>query len=161
MDNNRSDLLKVVARGRSGDMVKGYLDAVTDLDKFKDTSLSSDEIRVYPAGSSSTSVLKVDSLKALFFVKSFDGNPDYREAQYFADAPVYQGIWVRVRFFDQEVIEGIMENSIRPFVEPGLLLTLPDTESNNEAAYVIKSSLNELHILGVSASLPTRREIAS
>lgn len=152
MQKNHSDLLKVVARGRSGGMVKGFLESITDLEKFKHTSLKSDEISVCPADSSPTSVLKIDSLKAVFFVKSFDGNPEYREAQYFTEAPVYQGIWVRVRFFDNEVLEGIMQNGIRPFVEPGLLLTLPDPKSNNEAAYVIKSSLSELQILGVNAS---------
>src|SRR5215470_2182280 len=161
MQRSHSDFLKVVARGRSGDMVKGYLESISDLNNFKDTRRSSDEIRVCPADSSSPSVLKVETLKALFFVKSFEGNPDYREMQYFPDAPVYEGIWVRVRFYDQEVIEGIMENNIRPFLEPGLLLTLPDRESNNEAAYVIKRSLNELQILGVNASLSKSRVIAS
>lgn len=152
-EKDRDHPLKVVARGRSGDMIKGYLESVNNLDKLKVASLRGDEIRVRPINASSSSVLRFDSLKALFFVKSFDGNPDYRETQYFAGAPVYQGIWVRVRFFDQEVIEGIIENTLRPFMDPGLLLTLPDPESNNQAAYVIKSSLTELCILGVSASL--------
>lgn len=102
----------------------------------------------------------MDSLKALFFVKSFDCNPDYREVQYFTEAPVYQRIWVRVRFFDDEVIEGIIENSLSPFMDPGLLLTFPDPESNNEAAYVIKSSLKELRILGVNTPLLKTRSIA-
>jgi uncharacterized protein DUF6982 len=161
IEQDRGDLLKVVARGRSGDMVKGYLESVTDLDKFRDTSLNAYEIRICPADSSTTSALKVDTLKAVFFVKSFDGNSDYREAQYFTEAPIYPGIWVRVRFFDQEVMEGIMENSIRSFMEPGLLITLPDAESNNEAAYVIKSALHELQILGVNASFPKSKDVAS
>ena len=120
-----------------------------------------DEIRVRPAGSESTSVFKLESLKALFFVKSFDGNPDHREAQHFAEAPVYPGIWIRVRFFDQEVIEGVVENSIRPFVEPGLLLRMPDSESNNLAAYVVKSSLQEIHILGVNTSALKTKDAAT
>jgi hypothetical protein len=151
-EQDRQDWAKIVARGRSGDLVKGYFESVTGLDSFEKAGLEGEEIRVRPAESISSSVLKVQSLKAIFFVKTFDGNPNYRESQYFAEAPVYPGIWIRVRFCDQEVIEGVVENSIRPFVQPGLLLRLPDLESNNLAVYVVKSSLQEIQILGVNSS---------
>jgi hypothetical protein len=57
---------------------------------------------------------------------------------------------VRVKFFDQEYLEGVLRNSAQLLVDPGFFLKPPDLQSNNEILYVIKSSLVDFRVLGVS-----------
>src|SRR2546425_5830781 len=83
--------LKVVARLRDGNSIKGYLDAPPMEDfgsLFLDTPHSlPQEIRLHCVGSEETLSLSLDSLKALFFVKSFEGRKNYREIKFFEKNP--------------------------------------------------------------------------
>jgi hypothetical protein len=88
-------------------------------------------------------------VKALFFVKSFEGRTDYTELKFFDRNPQIEGLWVKIRFHDGETTEGIVHNSL-PFVkDSGFFLRPPDPESNNRVLYVIKKSLTDFRILGI------------
>ena len=147
--------MKVVARLRDGEIIKGYVDTipVSDFDAlFQETSFSLPrEIGLRPVDSSKPLSLSLDSLKALFFVKSFEGRKEYREVKFFEKNPPIKGLWVRVRFYDSEHLEGVVRNSLQYLVEPGFFLKPPDLQSNNEILYVIKNSLIDFRVLGVSA----------
>jgi hypothetical protein len=146
--------LKIVARLRDGKLVKGYLAGPSasfeDLLRAQAFTIPN-LIAVLPVESSEGISVPLDSLKALFFVKSFDGKKDYREVKFFDKIPPIRGLWVRVQFYDNESIEGVIENSIRYLVEPGFFMKPPDPRSNNQILYVIKSSLTNFQILGVRA----------
>jgi hypothetical protein len=45
-------------------------------------------------------------LKAVFFVKKFDGNPDYKERKEFTEKDSPQGRKVEVAFADGEIMQG-------------------------------------------------------
>jgi len=145
--------LKVVARLRDGKLVKGYLAGA--LANFEDLlqghpSAVPDSIDLQPVESNEGISVPLDSLKALFFVRSFDGEKEYRELKFFDKAPPVRGLWVRVQFCDDEWLEGVIENSMRYLVDPGFFMKPPDPQSNNEFIYVIKSSLINFRILAVS-----------
>lgn len=108
------------------------------------------EIVLYVEQSQRSSVtIKRDELKALFFVKSFEGQKEYREIKFFEKNPTIKGLWVQVRFYDRESLEGIVPNSLHFLVEPSFALKPPDPLSNNEVLFVIKSSLTDFRVLGV------------
>jgi len=107
------------------------------------------EIEVQAVESGQAVSLALQSLKALFFVKSFEGRSEYREIKFFNTHPPIRGLWVRVKFYDSEALEGVVHNSMRFLVEPGFFLKPPDPNSNNEIVYVVKTSLIDFCVLGV------------
>lgn len=144
---------KVVARLRDGKLVRGYIDqSLTEgqapsLEQAADSLLR--EISLRAADSDEVLSIPLDSLKALFFVKSFEGHKQYREVKFFDKNPAIKGLWVRVQFFDHESLEGIVLNSIDFVVNPGFLLKPPDPSGNNTSLYVVKSSLVDFRVLGI------------
>ncbi len=145
--------IRVIARLRDGHLLRGFIDKMpaSDLASFLEQSVDSlpGEITVQDAESGETLCLPVERLKALFFVKSFEGRSEYREVKFFDKNPPIKGLWVRVQFFDNESLEGIVQNSIDFLVKPGFFLKPPDPASNNAILYVVKSSLADFRVLGV------------
>src|SRR5579872_1142949 len=144
MTEKRQASPKVVARLRDGQMVKGYLEGPSGaFDAFAENSgfTPPESIGIQPLESDQGVSVRVENLKALFFVKSFEGNRSYPEVKFFDKTPPNRGLWVRVQFYDKEAIEGTVENSIRYLTEPGFFMKPPDPRSNNEILYVIKNSL--------------------
>lgn len=137
---------KVIIRKLSGEILKGYveesLDPVTGKENhISITSLTEELIRVPKS-----------EIKALFFVRKFSGNRDYSEVKFFESQPRIDGLWVRVYFFDNEAIEGIVANSINFLIEDGFYLKPPDPNSNNRLMYIVKSALKDFTVLGVQYS---------
>jgi len=146
--------LKVVAHLRDGKLIKGYFNSLpVALDTLKNQPVDMPRMmQVEEEGSGARIEVPAEILKALFFVKSFEGRTNYRELKFFQVAPEYAGLWVRVTFFDGETTEGLVHNAIETFVSPGFVLKPPDPLSNNELAYVMKASLVEVKVLGVKTS---------
>jgi len=147
--------LKVVAHLRGGKLLKGYTDAVpiADLEELlqRESPQVSSPIKIRLADSKRTVSIPMKSLKALFFVKSFDGRKEYKEIKFFETHPPIEGLWVRMQFYDREATEGVVRNSLDLLMSPGFFLKPPDPESNNEILYVVKSSLTAFQVQGVKA----------
>ena len=145
--------LKVVAHLSDGSLIKGYTDALptADLEALleRDAILMPAEMTVRPAGSGEIVTIPLQSLKALFFVKTFEGHVDYKETKFFEGHPSIEGLWARVRFPDGEIIEGVVRNSLHFIIDSGFLLKPPDPHGNNQMVYVVKKSLQEFQVLGV------------
>ncbi len=145
----------MVAHRKTGQLVKGYAEL--------DLSLNAQGIPdVGPVPLPKTLTIQssingrgvnvpTDSLKALFFVKSFDGDPAYAETKFFNPAPKIEGLWVHLTFIDGETTEGIVSNNITFVNEAGFLMKPPDPQSNNQAVYVLKSALQHFRVVGVRA----------
>ena len=146
-------MLKVVARLRDGKLLKGYLLApgAEDVEEFlhEQPSTVYRELTIRLVTSSDTISVPVEALKAVFFVKTFEGRKDYEEVKFFTKSPPIRGLWVRVEFSDRERLEGVVENSLRFLVEPGFFMKPPDPQSNNDILYVVKESLRDFRVLGV------------
>jgi len=93
----------------------------------------------------------IADLKAIFFVKSFEGSQDYSEFKVFTQQPSGKGVWVRVRFQDGEVMEGIAPNALGTFAGSVFSLTPPDPQSNNQTVIVSKRCLENMQILGLAS----------
>ncbi|UCE72658.1 MAG: hypothetical protein JSU99_04920 [Nitrospiraceae bacterium] len=80
--------------------------------------------------------VELESLKALFFVKDFQGKKDYKER--YRTVPRWSGTKLRVEFADGESIIGYaLEYNA---VTSGFFLTPADIKGNNERVYVVASS---------------------
>jgi hypothetical protein len=144
--------LKVVAHRSDGVLIKGYTEGVP---QFYAASLANpdpvappEKLRLKTTDNSDVEV-SLDDLKALFFVKSFEGSNQYTEVKFFKSHPIVEGLWVRLRFNDNELTEGVIFNSIHFLLNPGFFLKPPDPLSNNQMVYVLRSSLKEFRVLGV------------
>ena len=125
---------------------KGYADQSLDPVNGKESSVTvtslTEELITVPKS----------EIKALFFVRKFSGNKEYSEVKFFESQPRIDGLWVRVYFFDNEAIEGIVANSMNFLIEDGFYLKPPDPNSNNRLMYVVKSALKDFTVLGVQYS---------
>src|SRR5712692_4911614 len=90
-------------------------------------------------------------IKAIFLVKSFEGNPDYTEFKVFSSRPIGKGVWVRVHFKDGEVIEGVASNCFDTYSKAVFYITPPDPGSNNQGVLVSKHYLKEMQVLGLAS----------
>ena len=149
-ERSREDL-KVVAHLADGSLVKGYLGDSQSFDPLSagltGNSLPA-QIALDLAGGGKT-VIDLRSAKALFFVKTLEGRNDYVEIKFFERNPQIEGLWIKIRFKDGEVTEGIVHNSL-PFVsDTGFFLRPPDPHSNNRVVFVVKSFLNDFRVLGI------------
>ena len=88
--------------------------------------------------------LRMRQLKAVFFVKSFDGDPARENVQGFMDGPMEkaQGRKLAVRFRDGEFMCGYTM-SWSPDRE-GFFIFPADPGSNNDRVYVVSSSAEEI-----------------
>ncbi len=144
---------KVVVHLADGSVVKGFMESAPALEL---DVLLGQSPRPFPKSlvlrdpqNGSRLELDLAGAKAVFFVKTFEGRRDYSEVKFFVNSPMIQGIWVQVRFKDNEFLEGVIHNSIHHLIEPGFFLKPPDPNSNNEMVYVLKSSIVDYRVLGV------------
>ena len=87
----------------------------------------------------------IDDLKAVFFVKDFSGDKDYKEAKG-PDALPGSGKKIRVVFKDGETISGYTH--VFNMDQPGFFLIPLDPKSNNERIFIVFSSLSTLEVDG-------------
>jgi hypothetical protein len=56
---------------------------------------------------------------------------------------------VRLKFVDNDILEGMMANDLTQIIPEGYLITPPDTRGNVQRVFVPKSSLEEMRVLAV------------
>lgn len=109
------------------------------LDSIRLTSPETGEVREVP----------LCDAKAIFFVRTFDGDLKHRALHFHENAPVMEGLWVRVRFHDGEVIEGLISNTHDHVLGNGFFIMPTDPNGNNRLIYVLKSKLRDFNVLGI------------
>jgi len=92
--------------------------------------------------------LALDDVKSIYFVREFtdDFEP---ERKTFLSRPKLDGLWVRLRFRDDDVMEGIVANDLLDMLDTGVQLTPPDLHGNNLRMFIPRSALAEMKVLGV------------
>jgi hypothetical protein len=126
---------KVVARYVDGRMLKGFT---------SDFNPSKDEFHVTPDGATASDppvAVQREELKALFFVKDFEGNPAHEEKKDF-DTARASGRKLRVLFNDCEERIGTTLGYQRG--RPGFFLESVDSESNIQRCYVVTSATRDV-----------------
>jgi Family of unknown function (DUF6982) len=102
------------------------------------------------------SVIPYDEVKAVQFVKDFEPAAATAERKVFTTRPKMDGLWVRVKFRDGEVMDGILANNLLLVEAQGFTVVPPDPYSNNQRLFLPRAALAELQVLGVVGS-PLRR----
>ena len=145
--NSPDDSRRVIIRYADGTTLRGYFTAEGGQEL---NSQLSDKFSIRNVTGKVEDV-EVSGLKAIFFVKTFEGSQDYSEFKVFTQQPSGKGVWVRVHFHDGEVMEGIAPNSLGTFAGKVFSLTPPDPQSNNETVIVSKNCLKDMQILGLAS----------
>ncbi len=87
-------------------------------------------------------------IRAVYFVRDLEvGFAPERKA--FLSRPKLDGLWVKVRFRDDTILEGVIPNDLLAFFDNGLHLTPPDLNSNADRIYIPRPAIAELTVLGV------------
>jgi len=127
---------RVVAHFQDGRMLKGltndFLPAKTNFHLLAEGG---------PPGAKAEDVA-VAQLKALFFVKTFEGDPQHRKANAATEAKVVGGRTIRIAFKDGEVMIGTTQGYDRN--RPGFFVVPVDPASNNERCFVVAAATQEV-----------------
>ncbi len=100
-----------------------------------------------------------EQARAVYFVRDFNGGPEIDRRTAFASRPKLGGLWVRMRFRDEEVLEGVMPNDLLQVGEHGVTVTPPDANANTQKVFVPRGALADFQVLGVIGSPLHRRRV--
>jgi hypothetical protein len=139
---------KVVVRKVDRDSVSGYVAPANFVVDGKLELLNT-----------SGNVVAVDlrDIKAVYFVREFSDS-EVLNRKTFTTRPRTEGLWVRLKFKDNEVIEGMMPNDLAQNPEEGFLINPPDLRSNTQRVFVPRASLTSLSIIAVIGAARRRRK---
>ena len=108
-----------------------------------------DSIRLTMMDTGEVKNIPISDAKAVFFVSTFDGDTHHKALHFHQHAPIQPGLWVRVRFQDEEEIEGFVSNTRDHVLGPGFFMMPTDPDGNNRLIYVMKSRLKDFNVLGI------------
>lgn len=92
--------------------------------------------------------VSLKDVKSVYFVREFR-EPFELEKKTFLSRPKLDGLWVRLRFRDEDTMEGIVANNLLDLLDAGVQLMPPDLHANVLHMFVPRSALSELKVLGV------------
>jgi hypothetical protein len=141
---------KVIVRKMSRDTMSGYVSPTSFVSEGRLELLNTSGNLVF---------IDLSEIKSVYFVRDFN-EPDSVSRKTFTTRPRTEGLWVRLKFRDNDVIEGIMPNDLTQVPPQGYLLTPPDTRGNTQRIFVPRSALNQLTVLSVIGGLQGRRRPA-
>ncbi len=129
------DVNKVVVHYTSGRLLKG-----TTQDFFPNRPL----FHMQPVEGTPAEEVRIKDLKAIFFVKNFEGNGTRRDLRGFVAAPpeTSQGKKIAVQFKDGELLCGY-SLSYSP-ERPGFFMFPADPGSNNMRVFVVKVATQDV-----------------
>jgi hypothetical protein len=119
--------------------VKGYLNAA-GLGRMETIDL------LTPDGEHRS--IELNEVKSIHFVREFVDSFS-PERKVFLSRPKLDGLWVRLRFRDEDVMEGIVANDLLDLLDTGVQLTPPDLHGNTLRLFIPRSALMEVKVLGV------------
>jgi hypothetical protein len=132
---------KVLIRRLDGGQIAGYASP--------QTYLRADGVEVLTRDGQ-VSLTPYKDVKAVYFVREFEAAGE--EKKLFQSRPKLEGLWVRMRFHDDDVLDGVLPNDLLQVTEKGLTITPPDPYSNNQKIFVPRTALVALTVLGVIGS---------
>ncbi|MGH9713171.1 MAG: DUF6982 domain-containing protein [Candidatus Acidiferrales bacterium] len=132
--------------GKTHKAIVGYLDGRRLKGHIYDFAASKTVFHMYPAEDplhAKAMMVQVAELKAVFFLKEFEGKKEHQEAR--EGASPKHGKKVEVTFMDGEIIVGGTEDYNR--MKLGFFLTPVDPESNNIRIFVVNKNVRGVKVL--------------
>lgn len=142
---------KVIVRKRGRDSVGGYVSPANFIVAGKLELLN-------PSGKVVT--IDLEEIKSVDFVRDFS-DPATTGRKTFSSRPRTEGLWVRLKFTDNDILEGMMPNDLTQISSEGYLITPPDTRGNVQRVFIPKSALEEMSVLAVIGRPEARRKPAA
>ena len=134
-----STLKKVVVLLLDGSSLKGYLNP---------GSLGKTEAVDLLTLDGEHEAIELKHVKCVYFVREFKDTFEL-ERKTFLSRPKLDGLWVRLRFRDDDALEGIVSNNLLDLLDTGVQLTPPDLHGNVLRMFIPRSALAEMKVLGV------------
>jgi hypothetical protein len=92
--------------------------------------------------------LLLAKVRSIYFVRDF--SDDFEpERKAFLSRPKLDGLWVRLRYTDNQTLEGVVPNDLLSLLDNGLQITPPDLNSTTDRIFIPRSALAEVTVLGV------------
>jgi hypothetical protein len=141
---------KVIVRKIDRDSISGYVSPTNFIREGKLELLNT-------AGN----VVGIDlkDIRVVYFVREF-GDSESLLRKTFTSRPRTEGLWVRLKFKDSEVVEGLMPNDLAQQVAEGFLINPPDLRSNTQRIFVPRSALDCVTVLAVIGGTHRKRRQA-
>jgi hypothetical protein len=137
---------KVIVRKMDRDSVTGYVgEALVKDGKLELLNTAGTVISI-----------ELREVKGVYFVREL-GDSESLPRKTFTSRPRTEGLWVRLRFRDNEIIEGMMPNDLVQEGTDGFLIIPPDTGANTQRIFVPRSALAEMTVLGVIGEKKSQR----
>jgi hypothetical protein len=109
--------------------------------------------------------LAAEDLKWICYVRDFNSgelnNPERLVRKTFAGRPRGDGLFVRARLKDGDMVEGLAANDVSLVSSEGVFLTPPDLRSNTQRLWIPRTSLEELDVVAVIGAAKKQRSAIS
>src|SRR5690242_18974663 len=138
---------KVIVRKTDRDSMNGFIAAANFVVKGRLELLNT-----------TGNVVAIDlrDIKAVYFVRDF-AEGEVLSRKTFTTRPRTEGLWVRLKFKDSDVIEGMMPSDLSQHPEEGFLISPPDLRSNTQRVFVPRAALASVTVLAVIGAAKRRR----
>lgn len=108
--------------------------------------------------------LAVEELKWICYVRDFNSgemnNPERLVRKIFSGRPRGEGLFVRMRLKDGDVVEGLAANDLTLVGSQGVFVTPPDLRSNTQRLWIPMSALEEMEVVAVVGAAAKRKAAA-
>jgi len=139
---------KVVVRKMDRDSINGHVAPANFVREGKLELLNT---------SGNVVAIDLKDIKAVYFVREFSDS-EALSRKTFTSRPRTEGLWIRLKFKDNEVLEGMMPNDLSLTTAEGFLINPPDLRSNIQRIFVPRSALESLTVLAVIGATHRRRK---
>jgi len=140
---------KVIITFSDGTSLQGYVNPLRLPDDPLDVLTTNGEHRQVP----------LKEIRAVYFVRDF--TEDYEpERKAFFSRPKLDGLWVRLKFRDNQTLEGVVSNDLLALLDSGIQITPPDLNGAAVRIFVPRSALSEVTVLGV-VGVARRKPVAA
>ena len=92
--------------------------------------------------------LALERVRTVYFVNDFQ-EKFLPERKSFLSRPKLDGLWVRVKYRDEETLEGVVANDLVALLDRGVNLVPPDPGTNCTRIFIPRPAIAEMTVLGV------------
>jgi hypothetical protein len=101
----------------------------------------------------------IKEVRSIYFVREFTDNFE-PERKVFLSRPKLEGLWVRLKFRDNDCIEGVVPNDLLSLLDRGVQITPPDLHGATLRIFIPRTALSEMTVLGV-VGIARRKPVAA
>jgi hypothetical protein len=142
---------KVIVRKLDRDAIQGYVAPADFINDGKLELLNTSGKMV---------LVELKEIKGVYFVRDFNDSESIARKTFTA-RPRTEGLWVRIKFRDNDAMEGMMSNDLALLLPEGFFVNPPDTRSNTQRIFVPRTAIDSFMVLAVIGGPQARRRRAA